>query len=221
MRVLSIFVLALSFLLLTTCAETNFDPKIRWGSGLKGILKTVVLDAESNSHGPLDKLCGNSTSMPTNCVMTECVLDSVSGWYTSGLLLCQNQPHPIPQGAPSSGLWEGTCGLFTEGLEAGQDEGRSHFLTFTVVKPTTRAAGSIELKIDMKGDIFIMPFAIDKVWVSGIYHFSKSLSLSSTSTFTVADMALECQSDSTVAVDMIKIPCEKFKSEYYDKASCS
>ncbi|MBI1859967.1 MAG: hypothetical protein HYR96_03495 [Deltaproteobacteria bacterium] len=203
-------------LLLAGCPESNLDPKVRWGSGLKGILTTVNVAAESATTGPLDNFCGATTNMPTNCRAVCPAIDSTTGWYLTARLECANQP----PGTPGNGLWEGTCGTFKEGLQAGQDEKRAHFLDFEVTKPSGGSNGSVTMKMDMLGDIFLLPFAIDKVWVNGIYHFTKEL-VGTTEAFTVADMALECQADSKVMVDMVTMECTKFKTNFYDTATCS
>lgn len=220
MPVKSAALIIAAVLVLGSCAETDLDPKVRWGAGLKGIMGTVHFASESTPKGPLDTICGSTTDFPLNCVAECPAVDPATGWFLSANLICANQVPGTP-GAPASGLWEATCGVFKEGLQAGQDEGTSHILNFTVTKPTRASAGSISLRFDMKGDTFIMPFAIDKVWVDGIYFFSKALTSAATSTFTAADMALTCADNSKVGVDMIKIDCQKFKDTYYDSVSCS
>ncbi len=217
MRFRSYFCFLTVLVLIGSCAETDLDPKQRWGGGLKGVMATVRLASESTAKGPLDKICGTSPDIPTNCVAECAAVDPGTGWFLTGTLTCNNQPPNLP----GNGLWESVCGDFKEGLQAGQDEGGPHNLTFTVTKPTGRAAGSITLKLEMKGDIFLLPYAIDKIWVSGIYYFSKTLTAGGAAAFTVADMPLECRSDSKIAVDMLNVECQLFKESIYDQVSCS
>lgn len=203
--------------IVTACPESNFDPKSRWGGGLKGVLSTVQLASETGTTGPLDTICGITPNIPTNCIAICPALDPGTGWFLTGKLQCANQP----PGTAGNGLWESICVSFKEGLQAGQDEALPHSLNFIVTKPSSGKAGTISLQADMIGDIFILPYAIDKVWVKGRYYLSRSLTAGGTQTFTAGDMALECKDDSTVEIDMIKITCEKFKTSYYDIASCS
>lgn len=204
--------------LIGSCAESNLDPKVRWGAGLKGIVGTLKLSAETETTGPLTTVCGLTPDIPTNCVAECPAVDAGTGWFLSAKLVCGNQVPGTP-GTPESGLWEATCGVFREGLLAGQDEGGSHVVWYTVTK-TGLSSGTIDARFDSKGDIFIMPFAIDKVWVDGSYFFRKNLS-GSTKASTVADMDLTCTNESKVGVDMVAVECQRFKTEFYDAASCS
>lgn len=217
MSVKQIAITVAAGILIGSCAESDLDPKVRWGAGLKGIMGTIPLASETTAKGPLDTICGATPNIPTNCVAECPAIDTQSGWYLKATLLCANQP----PGVAGSGLWEATCGVFREGLQSGQDEQTSHVMTFTVVKPTRERGGSIDVRFGMFGDIFIMPFAIDKVWVDGIFFFNKSLSIGSASNFTVANMDLICRDESKVGVDMANVDCPVFKSTYYDSASCS
>lgn len=205
----------LAITVIGSCAESDLDPKVRWGAALKGVMGSIELAAQDTATGPLDTLCGETPTIPTNCIVECAVADPATGWYLSATMYCANQPPDLG----GSGLWEVSCGLFREGLQAGQDEQTSHILQFTAVKPTERAAGAIDIRFSLRGDIFIMPYAIDKVWVNGVYYFSKALDGNSNA-FTAADMEFECKDDSIVGVDMAPVPCQTFKETYYDAAVC-
>lgn len=104
---------------------------------------------------------------------------------------------------------------------AGQEYGRPHFLDFTVKKPSESDPGSISLRLQLLGDIWVMPNVVDQVKVAGVYYFDRPLLTAGTSPFSVGDgMELSCQSDSKVEIDRVSLDCSKFKALYFDPVTC-
>jgi hypothetical protein len=178
-------------------------------------VKQIVFTPETGSGGPLAGICAEPSNIPSHCVRKCSSPDTGSGWYTSATLTCGN---PLPEQV-SHGLWDVTCGVYKEGLLAGQDEGGSHVFVITTTPPSSSGT-TVDIALSIKGDIFILPYVIDKVWGEGQFYFSKNKSDSSTS-YTGANFDLECKADSKIVVDMAKVECQTFSQNYYRKAGCS
>src|SRR3989338_3138968 len=58
----------LAITVIGSCAESDLDPKMRWGSALKGVMGSIELAAAETATGPLGTLCGETPTIPTNCI---------------------------------------------------------------------------------------------------------------------------------------------------------